>query len=78
MRNRSHRCLNRRGKMHVHEVVPDGVEFSHRFAKLDLEYEELVIDTPFLYMRMGFLESAPQISPSTVKFLKLTSEIACK
>ena len=66
-----------RGKILVHEVNTDDLEFFNRFAALDLEYEELVIDSPFLYMGSKFLESALQISPGTVKFLKVTSEIDC-
>ena len=61
-----------RGRIHVGQV--DRLEFYNRFAKLDLEYEELVIDP----LEMTFLESALQISASTVKFLKLIAPPPCE
>ena len=64
-----------RGKLHIHSVQANRLEFFNRFAKLDLEYEELVITgTPFMYKETEFMESALQISANTVKFLSLTTE----
>ena len=54
-----------RGKIHIGHV--DRFEFYRRFSDLDPEYEELVIDP----LEMMFLESALQISASTVKYLRL-------
>ena len=66
-----------RGKLHVHTI--DGVEpypsqFFSQLAVLDLEYEELIIDSP-LVMEMGFVERVLQISTSTIKVLRLTGRI---
>jgi len=69
-----------RGKLHVWCFRWDRLEFFDRFAKLDLEYEELVI-TPFTLFANEmeeFLESALQTSTSTVKFLRLHAEFECK
>ena len=66
-----------RGKLHIHEVQGDYLEFFNRFAKLDLEYEELVIDSPYFLMGMEFVESALRISMSTVRFLRLTTVVRC-
>ena len=63
-----------RGIVHVHYDQLRCVDFIKRFAKLDLEYEELVIELVFLPMRGKFLEGALQISASTVNVLKLFSE----
>ena len=61
-----------RGKVLIHiRFVPDNFpEFLDRFAKLDLEYEELEISCTFA-METPCLESALRISPSTVKYLRL-------
>ena len=71
-----------RGKVHVHYVnhfQADFSEFCKWFAKLDLEYEELVIESPgSTFGETEFLESALQISANTVKFLKLTTELRCE
>ena len=69
-----------RGKLHVCCSQNDRLEFFDQFAKLDLEYEELVIDpfALFTHEKTKFLESAFQISASTVKFLRLVNEIECE
>ena len=60
-----------RGKLFVYQVQPGRLEFFNRFARLDLEYEELIIASRFYFMGKMFAESVLQISPSTIKFLKL-------
>lgn len=60
-----------RGRIHVGQV--DYLQFFNRFAQLDLEYEELVIDPDFIFLEIPFLNSAIQISASTVKFLRLAA-----
>ena len=67
-----------RGKVHIHHLQSDFLEFLDRFAKLDLEYEELVIGTSTLFMKTKFVASALQISTGTVKFLRLTAELRCE
>ena len=67
------------GKLHVHEVHVNYLKFFNQFAQLELEYEELVIDTS-LSTPAGtlFVESALRISPSTVKSLRLTmADLEC-
>ena len=58
-----------RGKLRIHEVEPDCLEFFNRFAKLDLEYEELLLDSS--HMSTLLMERVLRISPRTVKFLRL-------
>ena len=60
-----------KGKVHFCDVTVRGLEFFDLFSKLDLEYEELIIDRA----EMRCMERALQIGTSTVKFLRLTSEI---
>ena len=67
-----------RGKLHIREVHADCLEFLDRFAELDQEYEELVINTPLLFVETKFMVSALQISTSTVKFLRLAAELQCE
>lgn len=64
-----------RGQIHVLDVQADWLGFFDRFAKLDLEYEQLVISSSFLAIEAEFMEKALQISPSTVKSLRLTSDL---
>ena len=67
-----------RGKLRVHVQI-DCQEFLDQFSKLNLEYEELVIDTPSAtFTGTKFVEIVPQISPNTVKFLRLTAQIHCE
>ena len=64
-----------RGKFHAH-LQANFPKFGDEFSKLDLEYEELVIDGPFSSpAETELVKSALQISPSTVKFLKLNEEL---
>ena len=63
-----------RGKIHIHNVRTHCLRFFDRFAKLDLEYEELVIDSPWS-MAWKFLESTLRTSPGTIKFLRLAAEL---
>jgi len=65
-----------RGKVLVRGFRGDRLEFFDRFTKLDLECEELEIGPCAHSLR--FLESALQISPATVKFLGLITEIGCE
>ena len=69
-----------RGKVHVHyadHVQADFLEFHSRFAKLDLEYEELVVDSS-CPMDEKPLENVLQMSAATIKFLRLTTELQCE
>ena len=51
-------------------------EFVNRFAKLELEYEELVIKSPnSIWTDTEFLQSSLRVSTSTVKFLKVIAEL---
>jgi len=67
-----------RGRLYVQTTKPDPLElkFFGRLAKLDSEYEEVVIDAGSLSpnRRTKFVESILQISTSSVKCLKLTIE----
>ena len=69
-----------RGKVHVRCSQGDRLKFFDRFAKLELGYEELVITSYalFTHEKRRFLESALQISASTVRFLRLITEIECE
>jgi len=60
-----------RGKVHVWGAHASRLEFLGRFVKLELEYDELVLDSFSHLMETAFLERALQISASTVKFLRL-------
>ena len=66
-----------RGEIRVHEF-PGDLEFFSRLSGLDLEYEKLVIVSTHYHMVTIFLESALQISPNSVKFLRLTAELRCE
>ena len=55
------------GKLNIrslHGVRAECLRFFDRFAMLDLEYEELVIDSPSFIVETKFVESALQISTS--------------
>ena len=69
-----------RGKVHVEYAQDNSSEFYNRFAKLDQEYEELVINARTLSApaKAKFLGSTLQISTTTVKFLRLTDEFRCE
>ena len=60
-----------RGKICVGFARISCMEFFNRFAKLDLEYEELVIGSR---MHVNPLESILRLSTSTVKYLRLKVE----
>ena len=60
-----------RGKLHIYYTEHDCLEFIDRFARLDMEYEELVIGSWF-GLPTRFMESSLQLSPGTVKYLRLT------
>ena len=66
-----------RGKVYLRHIAGRScLELLNRFSKLDLEYEELVIDFALSsFTRAAFLESALRVSSSTVKFLRLTADI---
>ena len=59
-----------RGEIHFCYAQEDLLEFLDRFAKLDLEYERLVVAS-HSNTETRSLESALRISTKTVKFLKL-------
>lgn len=63
-----------RGKIHFDCVQDDSFEFSNQFSKLDLEYEELVVASSIRFVETRYLQSALQISASTVKVLRLMVE----
>ena len=67
-----------RGKVHVRDFGghAERSEFFNRFSELDLEYEELSIDSFLTETR--FLESVLQISAKTVKYLRLYAEFRCE
>jgi len=69
-----------RGKVRVHCSRGDRLGFFDQFAKLDLEYEELVVTSCDLFLneKIEFLESALQISVGTIKFLRLITELECE
>ena len=63
-----------RGELHFYEIEPWYLEFLGQFSKLDLQYEELVIGCTFVSVEARFLGSALQISPNTIKSLRLTGD----
>lgn len=65
-----------RGKLHVTCIRTDRSDFFDRFAELDLEYEDLEIDYFVLSTaaKSEFLQSALQISKTTVKSLRMVTE----
>jgi len=63
-----------RGKLHVRQSDSRCLEFVNRLAKLDLEYEGLVFESP-VAVEAKFLETILRISASTVKYLRLDSAI---
>ena len=69
-----------RGKICIQEIGVEHLEFFNRFAELDLEYEEMVIDSEFshVYVEERFLESTLRISASTLKFLRMTAALPCE
>jgi len=67
-----------RGKLYIQTTKDDPLElvFFSRLAKLDPEYEELVVDAGSLSpnRRTKFVESVLQISTGSAKYLKLAIE----
>ena len=64
-----------RGKLSLYDFRGGSLDFFSRFARLDLEYEELVISwSSFVYAGMQALEGVLKICTSTVRSLRLTSE----
>ena len=63
------------GEIHVRFMTPNSLEFFTRLAKLDLEYEGLVIEHCVVGEETKFLESVLQLSPNTVKYLRLISAL---
>ena len=67
-----------RGKLYIQTTQgdPSELKFFGRLAKLDTEYEELVIDAGSLFpsRRKKFVESILQISTRSAKYLKLAIE----
>ena len=66
-----------RGKLRVDYAVCDYSEFIDRFATLDLEYEELVISSWYCLSTRS-MESSLQLSPDTVKYLRLLLQPRCE
>ena len=59
-----------RGKICLRNIYPSCMELFSRLAKLDLEYEELVLEScPWVSVRL--LETILQLGASTVKYLRL-------
>ena len=67
-----------RGKLHAYEVRDSCLEFFNRFATLDLEYEELVINSVGIFHKTKSAESILRLSPRTVKVLTLTDTLERK
>ena len=63
-----------RGKICLHDISYDCMEFFNRFAKLDLEYEEVVLE-PCLRTTTELLQSVLRLGGSTVKYLRLIEEV---
>ena len=59
-----------RGKICLRDINYGSMEFFSRFAKLDLEYEELVLES-CLRTTTELLESVLRLGASTVKYLRL-------
>ena len=57
----------------------NSLEFANRFAELNPEYQELVIESPdFTLRETELLGSVLRISASTIKILRLTAELKCE
>ena len=62
-----------RGKIRLRNIGRNFMEFFNRLANLDLEYEELVLES-CSGMETKLLESVLQLSTSAVKHLRLTTD----
>ena len=72
------RRLLLRGKLRI-SIQADSPKFLDRFARLGLEYEELVIDTPSpTFSDTKLIERVVRISASTAKLLRLTAHLHCE
>lgn len=68
-----------RGEVQVRTKTESNcLEFLDRFAKLDLEYERLVIFPSSTSLEETLLKSALRISASTIKFLRLAAVPRCE
>ena len=64
-----------RGKIYIHYTHQDQRwDFVDRLAKLEMEYDRLVIESRFI-LRPEVLEGNLRLSPSTVRYLKLASSV---
>ena len=50
------------------------LDFLDRFVSLDLEYDEVVIDSPYRFMEGEYMERTFQLSATTTKILRLAAE----
>jgi len=64
-----------RGKIRIRPPHPDRSEFIDRLAKLDQEYEELVIDAATVPLDTAILGCILQFSAGTVKYLRLLGRL---
>ena len=64
-----------RGELRIYEDHPICLEFLDRFAKLDLEYEELIIGSSSPAIGTEFVKRALQISARTAKYLRFASQL---
>ena len=63
-----------RGKFKVYSTGACS-SFLDRFARLDLQYEEVVLHSPSRFIEGKYLERALQISATTARVLRLTVEL---
>ena len=66
-----------RGKVHIYNVQASN-QFFDQFSKLNLEYEELVIDSPTVLLETKFVETSLKISASTIERLRMGIELWCE
>jgi len=69
MGDQFHVCLGCFWGYYIRTIEPNRLEF------LNLEYDGLVISSPFLGVEAEFLESAPQICTKFIKSPRLTAEL---
>ena len=67
-----------RGKLRILPPHPTSLEFIDRLAKLDQEYEELVVDPNFMPLRTESFERVLQFSTGTVRYLRLLGDLECE
>ena len=66
-----------RGRIHLSRPSRHCVVFFDRLAKLDPEYEELVLESEHR-METVLVESLLRLGASTVKYLRLTAKFKCE